>query len=434
MSGAGARPSGTEHTIDQWMVRARAWLDELQSPIGLRASSAEGHFHALFGRDTLWSVMLVLEASRLRPADSDLAAWAERVAANGLRALAATQGTREHDETEEQPGKIVHEYWPETPEHLRRAHWPMENGRYYGSADATYLFLMTAVTVWRQCAGGRELIDSLWDHVVAALHWALRYGDVDGDGLMEASPRQPERRGLNNQVWKDSFDSLVTEAGSPAPAPVAWVELQGYAVAAFRGMAAVLADRGQDEPLRHELQARADTIVGHLARFTLAGEGAPAIALTAEKTPVPIVSSNIGHVLWCEALAGEAALSAASRLMHPDMLSVWGLRTVSARSYAFDPFSYHRGSIWPFDNGIAAGGLWRLGRHDDAREIGRRVVGALDHYGTPEELYCSLPATWVRAPDPGGADLLIDYRRSNAIQAWTAAALLLLGAQLLANP
>jgi glycogen debranching enzyme len=433
MGEAEAQPVEVDWTIEiaHWMARARAWLDELQSPTGLRASSVEGHFHALFGRDTLWSVMLSLEASRLRPGDRELALWVEQLARTSLQALAVTQGTREHDAIEEQPGKIVHEFWPETPEHLRRARWPMEDGRYYGSADATYLFLMAAAMVWQQCAGGGALIDELWDHVAAALHWALRYGDVDGEGLVEAWPRQPLGLGLTNQVWKDSGDALILEDGSVPEPPVAWVELQGYAIAAYRGVREMLQARGEDAALQDELARRAARLEVRLDQFWLPGEGCPAMALTREKTPVPIVSSNMGHLLWCGALREERAEATANRLLLPDMISTWGLRTVSAHSYAFEPFSYHRGSIWPFDNAIAAGGLWRMGRREDARSIGRRVQRAIQQFGTPVELYCALPATWVREPDVGAAGLLVDYRRASAVQAWSCAAVLLFAAQLL---
>jgi glycogen debranching enzyme len=415
------------------MARARAWLDELQTPTGLRASSATGRYYALFGRDSLWSVLLALEAARLRPEDGDLAQWSVRLAERTLRVLAETQGTRRHDETEEQPGKIVHEYWPEPPRRLTQNGWPLDDaGRYYGSADGTYLFLMAATAVWEQAAGGRPLVESLWDHVLAALRWALADGDPDGDGLMEAWPRQPRGLGLTNQVWKDSGDALILEDGSVPEPPVAWVELQGYAIAAFRGVREMLRARGEDAALQDALAQRIARIEAQLGRFWLPDEGYPAMALTREKIPVPLVSSNSGHLLWCGALGEERSEATANRLLRPDLLSAWGIRTLSARSYAFDATSYHRGSVWPFDNAIAAGALWRMGRRADARQIGRRVIAALERFDSPVELYCVLPPTWVRAPDIDGHEVLLDYRRASAVQAWSAAGLLLFAAQLLA--
>lgn len=416
-----------------WLARARAWLDGLQTPAGPRASSAEGHFHAVFGRDTLWSALLALEAARVLPHDPELGRWATQLAARGLRALATTQGTVDDDEIEEQPGKIVHEYWPEPPAHLLRQQWPLRAGRYYGSADATYLYLMTAAAVWEHAQDGRALVLSLWQHVLAALRWTLEYGDVDGDGLMEMRPRQPHGRGLSNQVWKDSRDPLRQPDGSLPPPPIAWVELQGYAIAAFRGMAALLRERDEDPALQRELAQRVARIQHGLDQFWLPAEGCPAVALDRQKAPIPQVTSNVGHLLWCGALAGDRAEAAATRLLAPDLLTRWGLRTLSERSATFDPCSYHRGSVWPFDNAIAAGGFWRLGRRADARRIGRGVIGALDRFGTPVELYCVLSAAQVRAPNLVDAELLLEYPGACAVQAWSAAGLLLCAAQLSAE-
>ena len=147
-----------EQALEAWLQRGRAWLDELQTPIGLRASSAAGHYHALFGRDTLITAMLALEAARLRPTDESLNRWAANLATTNLHRLSATQGTQERAENEEQPGKIVHEYWPEIPARLQgtnaQSHWPMYEGRYYGAVDSTYLYLMAVGMAWEQGARG----------------------------------------------------------------------------------------------------------------------------------------------------------------------------------------------------------------------------------------------------------------------------------------
>lgn len=419
----------------RWMARARAWLEELDSPTGLRASGATGPFHALFGRDSLWSVLLTLEASRLLPHDPDLTAVAGRLAAHTLRALAATQGTVRDDENEEQPGKIIHEYWPETPPRLSVLNWPLRDGRYYGSTDATYLYLMAVVAAWHHLPDGRALVDELWPSVRAALEWALTYGDVDGDGRVEVLPRQPSGRGLRHQIWKDSNDSVVDESGIVPDAPIAWLELQGYAVAAFRGLRALLHARGAEEDLQTELARRIERLEAGLDQFWLPAEGCPAMVLTREKRALPLVSSNMGHLLWCDALSRERALATANRLLRPDLLTPWGVRTLSSDSSAFLPFSYHRGSIWPFDNAIAAGGLWRLERPDAARQIGAHVLAALEHFESPVELYCALPAAWVRAPAlPAQHSLLVEYQGASAMQAWSAAAILLFAAQVLAPP
>ncbi len=419
--------------LASWLERGRAWLDELQTPVGLRASSAAGHYHALFGRDTLWSLLLVLEAARLRPGDADLAVWASDFAARGLRALSATQGTVERPENEEQPGRIVHEYWSE-PREWPDGVWPLWEGRYYGSVDATYLYLIAAARVWQQVAGGQELIEALWPHVRAALDWTLQYGDVDDDGLVEVLPRQPQGLGLRNQVWKDSNDALLLKNGAPPAPPVAWVELQGYALAAFREMIPLLRSSGAEAALIAELERRIARLREGLGRFWLADEHCPAMALSHEKVPIPLVSSNVGHLLWCEALEGSQADEAASRLLQPDLLTAWGVRTLSSRSYAFDPYTYHRGTVWPFDNAIFAAALWRMGRYGDARVVSERLIAAIERFGVPVELYCVLPPEWVLAPQMEGAEVLAVYTNACKVQAWTAAALMLAAAQLLAPP
>jgi glycogen debranching enzyme len=431
-------PAPDDQSLEEWLRRGRAWLDELQTSIGLRASSAAGRYHALFGRDTLLTVMLALEAARLRPEDADLGRWVASLAAANLQRLSATQGTQERPDNEEQPGKIVHEYWPTVPDRFQgedaASRWPLYEGRYYGAVDSTYLYLMAVGMVWEQVTGGPEIVGGLWEHVRAALQWALERGDVDGDGLIEVQPRQPEGLGLRNQVWKDSSDALLLEDGSQPEPPVAWVEVQGYAVAAFRHMRAILQARGEDATLQAALAGRIALLQERLKQFWLPEEGCLAMTLTREKRPVPLVSSNMGHVLWCDALS-DAALAAAvaQRLLRADLLTAWGLRTLSSNSYAFDPYSYHRGSVWPFDNAITAAALWRMGHAEEACDISRRGIAAIARFGTPVELYCIVSAERVHALDLNGSEALVEYPQACAVQAWSAAALMLFAAQLLAR-
>jgi glycogen debranching enzyme len=427
-----------DQMLSDWMGRGRAWLDELQTPIGLRASSAAGRYHALFGRDTLLTVMLALEAARLCPDDADFQGWAGNLAVANLRRLSAVQGTEDRPANEEQPGKIVHEYWPTIPERFQAGgaalQWPLYEGRYYGSVDSTYLYLMAVGMVWEQVEEGREVVASLWEHVLAATQWALDYGDVDGDGLIEVQPRQPRGLGLRNQVWKDSGDALLLPDGSHPEPPVAWVEVQGYAVAAFRQMLTMLKAREEAPALQQRLAGRIEQITQRVKQFWLPEEGGLAMALTREKRPVPMMASNMGHVLWCGALSDDAmAASVANRLLRGDLLTAWGLRTLSSDSYAFDPLAYHRGSVWPFDTALTAAALWRMGRSGEACMLARRGIAAIEQFGTPVELYCVLPAGWTQAANQHHAETLVAYPEACAVQAWSAAALLLFAAQLLAK-
>ncbi len=390
-------------------------------------------------------MMLALEATRLRPADEALNHWAANLAVTNLQRLSATQGVEDRAENEEQPGKIVHEYWPEVPAHLQgedaQSHWPLYEGRYYGAVDSTYLYLMALGMIWEQVPEGREVVESLWEHVLAALQWALEYGDVDGDGLIEVQPRQPRGLGLRNQVWKDSSNSLIQEDGSWPEPPVAWIEVQGYALSAFRSMLAILQARGAEQVLQEQIAARVVLLEQRLMQFWLPEEGCLAMVLTREKRPVPLVSSNMGHLLWCAALKEpKTAESLATRLLRDDLLTAWGVRTLSSHSYAFDPMSYHRGSIWPFDNAITAAALWHMGRYADARVIALRNIAAIEHFGTPVELYCVVPPArddgsngQSGSPDLHKLETLQAYPQACAVQAWSAAALILFAAQLLAR-
>ena len=227
--------------------------------------------------------------------------------------------------------------------------------------------------------------------------------------------------------------SLLEDGSWPEP-PVAWVELQGYAIAAFRHMRAILEARGIEQALQSRIAARIAHIEQRLMQFWMPEESCLAMALTREKRPIPLVSSNAGHVLWCGALKdATAAESLANRLLRDDLLTAWGLRTLSSHAYAFDPSTYHRGSVWPFDNAITAAALWHMGRYADARLIARRGIAAIEQFGTPVELYCVLPAARGRGPNPGDSETLAEYPQACAVQAWSAAALILFVAQMLAK-
>ncbi len=401
------------------------FLESLRTPLGITASSAAGGFHAIFGRDSLWSLILMLEAAQLRPEDQHYRAWVHEVATTILRGMAHLQGKVENDYNEEQPGKIIHEYWGDHPaEHLTRASWPMTDGRYYGTVDATFLYLV-CMRHFHEVFRDQALLDELWPSIQAAVGWALHYSDLDNDGLVEYKRRNPQQLGLINQVWKDSGDAVLLPGDLPVEHPIAWVEIQGYALAAYSSMLTFYQERAELTPaINVQLTERMKALHSGLQRFWMEDEECFTIALDKNKEMVKAVSSNTGHLLWSKAIDGEQARKVATRLTQPDMLTDWGLRTLSQNSYHYNPLMYHRGTIWPFDNAITAIGLRHYGYHAQAQRIATAVMRAVDTFTLPMELYCVIPAKWIRDPHIDREWLLADYPQSASVQAWTAAAML----------
>lgn len=417
-------------------------LQSLQSPLGVTASGADGHFHAIFGRDSLWTVLLALEAGRLlrakekgmelqddhhqvdRKGQPYIFGWLHDLASTVLRGLARLQGQVVNDFNEEQPGRIVHEYWDPVPERMIAARWPvMLNGCYYGSFDATFLYLITVAQV-DAFFDDTRLLEELWPSVELALQWMLTWSDLDQDGLVEYERRNPEGIGLDNQVWKDSSESLHVR-DRRVQHPVAWIEVQGYAWAAYAAYIELAKKRFALTPALHEeIQKRMDNLQKGLQRFWLKDEQCPALALEGDKRPIPVVASNAGHLLWSACLEQKQATQIAKRLLQPDMLTPWGLRTLSEKAYYYNPLSYHCGSIWPFDNAVVALGLQKYGFEDEAQQIAKSVLEAMLAFDKPVELYTVQPSSWIRSHRIEQDWFLADYFRACEVQAWTAGAVL----------
>jgi glycogen debranching enzyme len=347
-----------------------------------------GRFHALFGRDSLITSLQVL------PARPD-------VARATLRALAALQGRREDPATQEEPGKIGHEFRPAPPESFVEAGWPDPGEfRYYGTADATSWFLVVLAAI-----GDRALAGELEGAWRAAGEWLQ--GALDrGDGLLRHVPGAFPG-GLTQQGWRDAIDPgaarsdaggfLRPDGGVPEH-PLADVDSQAAAHAALRALAAL---SGDDGPAR-----RAAAL-----RERLGALGPEAVAVEAGDRPVEGAGSQLGWLLWADALDGEARDAAAERLSAPDILTAYGLRTLSSDSPVFHPHAYHRGSIWPFDSWLGWGGLRAAGRADAAERVRTGVLAALERLGRAPELYAVTEAGEL---EPVGI--------SNRVQAWTAGA------------
>lgn len=349
-----------------------------------------------FGRDSL---ITSLQTLCFQPA----------LAVGTLRFLAAYQGDQDDPWRDEEPGKIMHELrFGELAGSRQVPHTP-----YYGSVDSTPLFVMLFAQTVRW-TGDRDLYDDLMPAVRRALEWIDKHGDLDGDGYIEYHSRS--ERGIGNQGWKDSGDSLLYPDGSDVEPPVALVEAQGYVHAAKVWLAEVARSLGDDE-LAEGLEAEAEALRERFNRdFWLEQESYYAQALDSEKRPVPDITTNPGHALIGGIVPPERASRVAARLIAPDMAGGWGLRTRASTDANYNPMSYHNGSVWPHDNSLVAYGLACADQREAASEVAGQLLDAARHYRLFRlpELYCG----W--GPDEIALGRPADYPVSCSPQAWAA--------------
>jgi glycogen debranching enzyme len=304
------------------------------------------------------------------------------IAEGTLRYLAAHQGKKVDEYTEEQPGKIMHEL--RRGELARLAEVP--HTPYYGTVDATPLFLVLFCEAmeWR---GSEKLYRDILPTAMKALEWIDAYGDRDGDGYVEYVGQRAG--GVINQGWKDSANSVQHADGTNAPQPIALVEVQGYVYAAKMGLARQLRLRG--DPTASKLEAEAQDLKQRFNRdFWMEDQSFFALALDRDKRQVPSVTSNAGHCLWSGICEPEKAAAVAARLMADDMFSGWGIRTLSNRSPNYNPMSYHNGSVWPHDTALVALGLRRIGDTEGANRVVTGLIEAGFRFpdGRLPELFC----------------------------------------------
>jgi hypothetical protein len=397
--------SGVDDRLARWAARAIDDLDALRlvsdrAPGEQFLAAGAPWFFTLFGRDSLWAARLLL------PLGSGLAA-------STLRALASMQGKASVIDTAEQPGKIMHE--------LRRAEQHFAEGGsalelpplYYGTVDATPLWICLLADA-ADAGMPDDEVRALLPHLEAALAWMRDFGDSDGDGLLEYV--DTTGRGLSNQGWKDSGDSVQWRDGSLADGPIALCEVQAYAYQAATRGAELLERFGVGDPDEWRAWgARLATVFRE--RFWISGpSGAyPAIALDAGKRPVDTVTSNIGHLLGTGLLHPDEAALVARRLVSPELSSGFGLRTMSTDSRGYWPLSYHGGSVWTHDTAIAIAGLTADGFDEEAAVLSEgllRAAVAFD-YRLPE-LHSGDALADNSAPAP--------YPAACRPQAWSAAA------------
>ncbi|KAA9089037.1 glycogen debranching N-terminal domain-containing protein [Microbacterium radiodurans] len=400
------RGTAIEPRLGHWLSRALDDLDALRLALPEHAddefyAAGAPWFFTLFGRDSLWAARLSL------PLDV-------RIAASTLRVLARLQGDATDPDTAQQPGKILHE--------LRAAALEIPSEGvvlppvYYGSVDATALWVCLLVDAWRAGMPEPEVRDLL-PALDGALTWLREDADADGDGFLDYIDETG--RGLANQGWKDSGDSIQWRDGTLASGPIALCEVQAYAYEAARGAADLLEALGaEDAHTASDLRAWASDL---RARFAAAywvetPEGRyPAIALDRDKRPVDTLTSNIGHLIGTGILDPLDEARIASLLLAPTMSSGYGIRTMSTDAGGYWPLAYHGGSVWLHDTAIAAHGLARAGLREEATEVVAGMLAAADGFGfRVPELHAGDPASQTRVPVP--------YPAACRPQAWSAAA------------
>lgn len=351
-------------------------------------------FVSLFGRDSL---IASLQTMIVHPG----------FAQGTLHQLAQLQASAIDDWRDAQPGKILHELRKGELAHFNRIpHTP-----YYGAADTTPLFLIVLHETWKW-TGDLNLLHEYRDTALRCLDWIEQYGDRDQDGFQEYQTRSPS--GIDNQGWKDSGDAIVYPDGQIVPAPKALCELQGYVFDAWMRMAEVFETLDEGDRAA-QLRQKASRLRSNFeSKFWCEKTGFYALTLAPDKQPVATLASNIGHCLWSGLIRRDRAAQIVEKLLSPEMFGGWGIRTLSVNTTGYNPFSYHRGSVWPHDNGLIALGLKRYGFAKEAAQVARSIFEAASYFASYRlpEVYSGIESVPGAFPVP--------YIEANVPQAWAA--------------
>ncbi len=367
-------------------------------------------FMTIFGRDSIFTSLQAL------PFTSELAATT-------LMALAERQGTRIDDFRDEDPGRILHEMrYGEMTAFEERPHSP-----YYGSADATPLFLVL-LDEYERWTGDTKLVRDLEHAARAALNWIDEYADLQGNGYVSYQRRNAQT-GLENQCWKDSWDSISYRNGDLPGFPRATCELQGYAYDAKVRAARLARLVWRDPAFADRLEKEAADLKRRFNRDFWVEDGEYfAAALDTDGRQVDSLTSNNGHLLWSGIVDKSKARAIARHLMSPRLFSGWGVRTLAEGEARYNPIGYHVGTVWPFDNSFIAWGLRRYGFKDEAAAVFAGIIEAAEVFeGRLPEAFGGYPRSSTRYP--------VRYPTACSPQAWsTGAPLLLLRAALGLEP